>query len=371
MIEELKKTRLGQARRGAGAGHRDRRPDQAALQHPPEAQAAEDRARSGLRHGRAAHRHAVGEGLLRRARHHPSDVVAGAGTHQGLHRHAAPERLSIASHVGHQRARGALRGADPHGGHAPDRGRRDRRALEIQGRPGRRRAATSSISSGCGSSSNGSRRSAIPQEFLQNLKIELYPEEVYIFTPRGRGQGAPARCDAGGFRVRDPHRRRPPVRRRARQRQDGAAPRPPAQRRHRRDRHGRRAQAEPRLAELRRHLARAKQDQALHPLGGEGAQHRARAQAVRQGGQAVRAEPQEPDRARDDGAGARASTGMGKADELYAALGYGKLSAKTVLGQVRPAGGAEGGAGRRASPRSCAGCSAPARTRSRCTASTT
>ena len=25
-----------------------------------------------------------------------------------------------------------------------------------------------------------------PQEFLQNLKIDLYPEEVYIFTPKGK-----------------------------------------------------------------------------------------------------------------------------------------------------------------------------------------
>ena len=80
-----------------------------------------------------------------------------------------------------------------------------------------------------------------PQEFLQNLKIELYPEEVYIFTPQGRGEGAAARRDAGRLRLRHPHRRRPPVRRRARQRQDGAAAHPPPQRRHRRDRHARRA----------------------------------------------------------------------------------------------------------------------------------
>ena len=79
-----------------------------------------------------------------------------------------------------------------------------------------------------------------PQEFLQNLKIELYPEEVYIFTPRGRGEGAAARRDAGRLRLRDPHRRRPPVRRRAGQRQDGAAARAAAQRRHRRDPHARR-----------------------------------------------------------------------------------------------------------------------------------
>jgi GTP pyrophosphokinase len=30
-----------------------------------------------------------------------------------------------------------------------------------------------------------------PQEFLQNLKIELYPEEVYIFTPKGQVKALP------------------------------------------------------------------------------------------------------------------------------------------------------------------------------------
>src|SRR4026209_1664993 len=30
-----------------------------------------------------------------------------------------------------------------------------------------------------------------PQEFLQNLKIELYPEEVYIFTPKGEVKALP------------------------------------------------------------------------------------------------------------------------------------------------------------------------------------
>ena len=40
-----------------------------------------------------------------------------------------------------------------------------------------------------------------PQEFMQNLRIELYPEEVYIFTPKGEVQVAAARRDAGRFRV--------------------------------------------------------------------------------------------------------------------------------------------------------------------------
>jgi GTP pyrophosphokinase len=30
-----------------------------------------------------------------------------------------------------------------------------------------------------------------PQEFLQNLRIELYPEEVYIFTPKGEVKSLP------------------------------------------------------------------------------------------------------------------------------------------------------------------------------------
>ena len=30
-----------------------------------------------------------------------------------------------------------------------------------------------------------------PQEFIQNLKIDLYPEEVYTFTPRGEVKALP------------------------------------------------------------------------------------------------------------------------------------------------------------------------------------
>ena len=51
-----------------------------------------------------------------------------------------PERLPVAAHLGDQRARLPVRGADPHRGDAPARRGRHRRALEIQGRPRRRRA---------------------------------------------------------------------------------------------------------------------------------------------------------------------------------------------------------------------------------------
>ena len=109
-----------------------------------------------------------------------------------------------------------------------------------------------------------------PQEFLQNLKIELYPEEVYIFTPKGEVKALPRgatpvdfayaiHTDVGhqcvGARVNG---KMVPLRTRLRNGDiveilTDARP-----------------QAEPRLAQLRRHLARAQQDPALHPRRGEG-----------------------------------------------------------------------------------------------------
>src|SRR5574341_101584 len=38
-----------------------------------------------------------------------------------------------------------------------------------------------------------------PQEFLQNLKIDLYPEEVYIFTPKGEVKSLPRGATAVDF----------------------------------------------------------------------------------------------------------------------------------------------------------------------------
>ena len=61
-----------------------------------------------------------------------------------------------------------------------------------------------------------------PHEFLNSLKLDLYPEEVYCFTPEGRGEDAAARRHADRLRLRHPHRGRAPLRGRARQRQDRA-----------------------------------------------------------------------------------------------------------------------------------------------------
>ncbi len=126
-----------------------------------------------------------------------------------------------------------------------------RRALEVQGRPRRRsaRRALLPVDAPAARVAAGGPRSAGVHPEPQGRAL---PGGGLHLHAEGPGQGAAARRDADRLRLLDPHRRRPPVRRRARQRQDGAAAHAPQERRHRRDRHAGGAQAEPRLAELRR-----------------------------------------------------------------------------------------------------------------------
>ena len=117
---------------------------------------------------------------------------------------------------------------------------RHRGALEVQGRPRRRRARRAVLPLAAAAArvaAGGARSAGVPAE----PEDRALPRGGLHLHAEGRGEGAAARRDAGRLRLRDPHRRRPPVRRRARQRQDGAAAHAPAQRRHRRDRHARRA----------------------------------------------------------------------------------------------------------------------------------
>ena len=122
-----------------------------------------------------------------------------------------------------------------------------------------------------------------PAEFLQNLKIDLYPEEVYIFTPKGEVRSLPRGATAVDFAYTVHTDVGHQCVGRAHQRPHGAAAHATAERRHHRDRHAVRAQAEPRLADVRGDVARPQQDPARPAHRGADAQHRARTPPVRQG----------------------------------------------------------------------------------------
>ena len=147
------------------------------------------------------------------------------------------------------------------------------------------------------------------------------------------GESLSARRDAGRFRLRHSHRHRPSVRRRARERQDGAAAHPPAQRRHRRDRDQRRPQAEPRLAQLRGHVEGAQQDQALRA-------GRRAARSVELGRRLLEKEARRfdlnPNTLFESEAFKKLSADYGPGDEIFAEIGYGKVQPRKVLARLVP-----------------------------------
>ena len=122
--------------RARGGGHhrrRDHRPREALLLDLRE----DDPQRQGVQRDLRPHRDAgaggLGEGLLRRRRHHPLALEAPARPLQGLHRHAQAQHVPEPAHHG-DRARGqAARDPDPHPRDARDRRVRRRRALALQG----------------------------------------------------------------------------------------------------------------------------------------------------------------------------------------------------------------------------------------------
>ena len=120
-----------------------------------------------------------------------------------------------------------------------------------------------------------------PHEFLNSLKLDLYPEEVYCFTPKGEVKMLPRgaspidfayaiHTEVGhqcvGARV---------------EREDGAAALQAQERRHRGDPHLVRPQAEPRLARLHRHQQGQGQGPPLPQHHREAAGRRHRPQAPR------------------------------------------------------------------------------------------
>ena len=128
---------------------------------------------------------------LRRRRRHPLAVEAAAGPLQGLHRDAEVQHVPVAAHD-RDRARGpAARDPDPHARDARPGRVRDRRALDVQGRRGhagetRRCAIPDGKLKWLRSLLDWQQDiSGDPKEFMETLKVDLFEDEVFVFTPKG------------------------------------------------------------------------------------------------------------------------------------------------------------------------------------------
>ena len=171
-----------------------------------------------------------------------------------------------------------------------------------------------------------------PSEFLSTLKVDLYPEEVYIFTPKGKVVALPRGATPVDFAYTHSHRSRPPMRGREGERADGAAAPSAVQWRRGRNRHAKGAFPQPRLAQLRAHFARTIKIRQWINLN-------ERKQATEVGRRLIERE------ARQAGVSLKkisdeellrvaSEYGRAKVEDLYADLGYGKYSARQVLAKL-------------------------------------
>jgi GTP pyrophosphokinase len=174
-----------------------------------------------------------------------------------------------------------------------------------------------------------------PQEFLQNLKIELYPEEVYIFTPKGEVKALPRgatpvdfaysiHTDVGhqcvGARVNG---KMVPLRTRLRNGDIVEAVTAPG---HKPSRDWLNFVVTSRARNKIRHYIQGEEKVRSTELGRKLFEKEARRfglsmKTLMEG---------------ESFAKLVSEYGMQKADELFAAVGYGKLPAKTVLGRLVP-----------------------------------
>ena len=91
------------------------------------------------------------------------------------------------------------------------------------------------------------------KEFLENIKGDLFPEEIYVFTPKGKIMALPRGATAVDFAYARAHRHRPSLRRRAHQLRALAAAHRAQERRPRGDPHVADRAAQSVVAVLRRH----------------------------------------------------------------------------------------------------------------------
>ena len=176
-----------------------------------------------------------------------------------------------------------------------------------------------------------------PQEFLQNLKIELYPEEVYIFTPRGEVKALPRdatpvdfayaiHTDVGhqcvGARVNG---KMVPLRARLRNGDIVEIVTTPG---HKPSRDWLNFVVTSRARNKIKHFIHAEEKERSLELGRKLFDKEAKRYGLNL---KQLTDPEVMGRVLTE-------YGMGKADELYIALGYGKLSPKNVLAKLAPQG---------------------------------
>ncbi len=150
---------------------------------------------------------------------------AAARAVQGLHRDAQVQHVPVVAHDGHRAGGAAAGDPDPHARDARHGRVRRRRALDLQAgqgpvaRGGRRRREAALAAPDDGLAAGPPRPRGVHGDAegrpLRGRGLRLHPE--------GRGQVACRGRHAARLRLRGPHRDRPPLRRRARQRQDRAA----------------------------------------------------------------------------------------------------------------------------------------------------
>ncbi len=134
----------------------------------------------------------LGEGLLRRPRRRPLAVEADAGAVQGLHRHAQGQRLPVAAHhpgVAHRRARWRSRSAPTRCTRPPSTG---------SPRTGATRRAASTTTSFDERFTwlrllmDWQKEVLDAETFVDTVKVDIFQDEVFVFTPKGDVRSLPA-----------------------------------------------------------------------------------------------------------------------------------------------------------------------------------